>query len=143
MKKYLTVAWYRVVWFPAAIPKYSFVLWLAFHGALVSREKMVGWGYMGHSSCLLCRACIESQAHLFFSCSFGHRLWQTVMSDCSVHNPLTDWDELVLSSVAELGGKAGRRASENFILVLLYITCGYREILCSMVKLPRRREDSI
>jgi hypothetical protein len=66
---------------------------------------MVGWGYTGDSSCLLCRACIESQAH-FFSCSFSRRLWQTVMRDCSIHNPPIDWDDLVLWSVAELGGKS-------------------------------------
>jgi hypothetical protein len=72
-----------------------FVFWLVFHGALVTRGKMAGWGFTGDSSCLLCRACIESQAHLFFSCSFSRRIWQTIMQDCSVHNPPTDWDELV------------------------------------------------
>jgi hypothetical protein len=33
--------WHKVVWFPASIPKHSFVLWLAFHGALITKEKCV------------------------------------------------------------------------------------------------------
>lgn len=104
--KHQPVAWHRIVWFPAAIPKHSFVLWLVFHGALVTRNKTCGWGYMGDSLCLFCRACQGSQDHLFFSCSFSCRIWKTVMQDCIVHSPPTDWDKIALWSVAEMRGKS-------------------------------------
>jgi hypothetical protein len=32
------VPWYKVVWFPAAIPRHSFVLWLVFKEAIVTRK---------------------------------------------------------------------------------------------------------
>jgi hypothetical protein len=44
------VDWHKVVWFPVSIPKHSFVLWLAFHGALITKEKMCSWGFNGNIS---------------------------------------------------------------------------------------------
>jgi hypothetical protein len=39
------VGWWKLVWFPTSIPKHSFFIWLIFWNALVTKEKMCGWGY--------------------------------------------------------------------------------------------------
>jgi len=39
--KFTEVAWSHVIWFPLAISKHAFLLWLVFRGALV-RECVVG-----------------------------------------------------------------------------------------------------
>ncbi|XP_062158796.1 uncharacterized protein LOC133866284 [Alnus glutinosa] len=86
--------WHKIVWFPASIPKHSFVLWLVFHGALITKEKMCSWGFNGNISCLFCHACVESRDHLFFSCGFSRRIWYTIMRDCSIPYPPVEWDDI-------------------------------------------------
>jgi hypothetical protein len=41
------VCWWKVVWCPVAIPRHSFLLWLVFRDALVTKETMSKWGYAG------------------------------------------------------------------------------------------------
>jgi hypothetical protein len=43
-KKETRVDWWKAVWHPAAAPHHSFMLWLVFRGALVTRERMCRWG---------------------------------------------------------------------------------------------------
>jgi hypothetical protein len=40
-KKRPEVTWFKVVWFPLAIPRHAFMLSLVFRGALVTKEKSV------------------------------------------------------------------------------------------------------
>jgi hypothetical protein len=44
-EKQPVVDWWKVVWFSLAIPRHSFLLWLVFRDALVTKEKMCKWGY--------------------------------------------------------------------------------------------------
>jgi hypothetical protein len=69
------------VWFSLAIPKHSFLCWLACRDALVTKQKMVCWGYTGDVNCLFCHGGMESRDHFFFSCSFSKRIWRSVMVD--------------------------------------------------------------
>jgi hypothetical protein len=89
------VDWWKAVWHPVAIPsRHSFMLWLVFKGALVTRERMCRWGYIGDCLCLFCRGCIESSDHLFFKCGFSKRIWKKLMKLCHVENPFEDWDDI-------------------------------------------------
>jgi hypothetical protein len=99
-----SVDWHKVVWFPVAIPKHSFMSWLAFHGALITKEKMCGWGFSGDCLCLFCHACLEIQVHLFFSCGFSSRIWKTIMADCSIPCPPLEWDMVKSWSVQVMKG---------------------------------------
>jgi hypothetical protein len=58
------------VWFSVAIPRHSFLLWLVFWDALVTKEKMSRWGYEGDYLSFY-RGRIENWEHLFFRCSFS------------------------------------------------------------------------
>jgi hypothetical protein len=60
------VVWWKLVWFSQAIPKHSFLLWLAYCDAIVTKHKMCGWGYIGAVNCLFCHGCMEDRDHLFF-----------------------------------------------------------------------------
>jgi hypothetical protein len=56
-KKKPLATWFKVVWFPLAIPshaRHAFILWLVFRGALVTKEKMCGWGFRGDTLFRLC-----------------------------------------------------------------------------------------
>jgi hypothetical protein len=76
------------------IPKHSFILWLTFRDALVTKQKMNCWGYSGKSLCLFCYGAQESRKHLFFRCSFSSRVWINITAECSLLNVPLDWDNL-------------------------------------------------
>jgi hypothetical protein len=88
------VDWWKAVWHPVAIHRHSFMLWLVFKGALLTRERMCWWGYIGDCLCLFCRGCIESSDHLFFKCGFSKRIWKELMELCDVENPVENWDDI-------------------------------------------------
>jgi hypothetical protein len=100
------VIWWKLVWFSIAIPKHSFILWLVFCDALVTKQRMYAWGYAGPSNCLSCYGCMESCDHLFFHCRFSRRIWYSIILDCGFSDPPFDWDSVVVWCVAKLKGKS-------------------------------------
>jgi hypothetical protein len=60
------IEWWRLVWFPLAIPKQAFILWLATKNRLVTGVRLLSWGYRGDIQCCFCRNQMESRNHLFF-----------------------------------------------------------------------------
>jgi hypothetical protein len=58
------------VWHPIAVSRHSFILWLVFKDALITKERMCKWGFEGDCLCLSCRGSIGSRSDLFFQCSF-------------------------------------------------------------------------
>jgi hypothetical protein len=60
------VSWLHVVWFPQAIPRHAFLLWLVFRMAIATKEKTCGWGFAGNSLCRFCYSYQEYIEHLFF-----------------------------------------------------------------------------
>jgi hypothetical protein len=93
--KFPKVDWYNIVWFPLAIPRHFFILWLAFRDGLTTKYRMSLWGYTGSMVCLLCHGHIETKDHLFFSCSFSRRIWRVILTDCGVVDPLVSWNDVV------------------------------------------------
>jgi hypothetical protein len=100
------VYWWRLVWFPTAIPRHSFLLWIAFRDALVTKQKMCCWGYLGKSLCLFCYGGEESREHLFFRCSFSSWIWTSIMAVCSFLNVPLDWENIGSWGATVLHGKS-------------------------------------
>jgi hypothetical protein len=46
-KKEVPEKWWKVLWNQVAIPRHSFMLWLVFRDALITKERMCRWGYSG------------------------------------------------------------------------------------------------
>jgi hypothetical protein len=59
------VDWWNLVGFPYAIPKQTFILWLALHNRLTTGDRLLAWGYNGDMSCVFYRNATESKDHLF------------------------------------------------------------------------------
>ena len=68
--------WVRVVWESWALPKHSFMLWLAIKGRLRTKDRLIF--PLEDPDCSLCRDAIESHEHLFFECSWTSALWALV-----------------------------------------------------------------
>jgi hypothetical protein len=112
--KFLEVSWCHVVWFPLAIPRHAFILWLIFRGALVTNDRICWWGFEGNTLCRFCYGGQESIAHLFFHCSFCRRIWRHLMSLCLVQKSCIEWDDIARWSCT-LKGRG--------LQVLLYKLC--------------------
>ena len=70
------VNWVKVVWESWALPKHSFILWLATRGRLKTKDRLIF--ALEDPDCSLCRNDIESHEHLFFECSWSSALWALV-----------------------------------------------------------------
>jgi hypothetical protein len=67
MEKNEVIDWWQLVWFPHAIPKLSFILWLVMRNRMITGERLVKWGYKGDVIYIyICRNGLESRYHLFF-----------------------------------------------------------------------------
>jgi hypothetical protein len=116
------VKWWKLVWHPLAIPKYSFILWLTFRDALVTKQKMCCWDYGGNGLCLSCYGSQESKEHPFFRCSFSGRIWSSIMADCSFKKVPLDWDYIEHWGAVELQGK-GLKASLGRLCLVSLLHC--------------------
>jgi hypothetical protein len=123
------VRWWKLVWFPTSIPQHSFLLWLMFWDALVTKQRMCGWGYTRCSLCLFCYGAQESREHLFFRCSFSSRIWTKIMAECSILNAPLDWDAIEDWGLKTLQGSNIRANLGRLWLGLLYIIFGNRRML--------------
>jgi hypothetical protein len=109
-----------VVWFPLAIPRHAFLLWLVLRGALVMNERMCCWGYEGSTLCRFCYGGQESIDHLFFNCSFCRRIWRNLMALCLVQQPFTDWDNVVSWSCSLKGRSLQVLACKLYLVATFY-----------------------
>jgi hypothetical protein len=82
-------------WFPHAISKQAFIVWLVVQDRLLTREWLIKWGYKGEVKCLFCHNQIESWEHLFFERSFSYRIWKFYMQRCQENNSPITWDEVL------------------------------------------------
>lgn len=57
------VIWRRLVWFSQAVPRQSFMAWLAFRNRLSTGDRMRTWGIT--QGCTLCGEVNETRDHLF------------------------------------------------------------------------------
>jgi hypothetical protein len=93
------------VWFPLAIRKNAFILWLVMQNRLHTGDRLLKWGYKGDVKCFFCHNQIETREHLFFECSFSYRIWKFLMSQCSVDNPPVIWDEVMQLGISNWGSR--------------------------------------
>ena len=59
--KELEVDRWKFLWFQLAIPRHSFIGWLAIKNKLTTTDRLAKWGYTGDTLGVFCRSCIESK----------------------------------------------------------------------------------
>ncbi|GFZ19979.1 hypothetical protein Acr_28g0006840 [Actinidia rufa] len=72
------LAWPKLVWHVAIIPRHTFILWLGLKDRLLTKNKLRD--YIEDQSCPLCSAQNETLNHLFFQCTFGKQIWANIKS---------------------------------------------------------------
>lgn len=91
----MLVAWRALVWFSQAVPRHSFMTWLAFKNRLSTGNRMRAWGIT--QGCILCGEVNKTRDHLFFACPFSFTVWFNTAGRLfgSVITP--DWDDTIAS----------------------------------------------
>lgn len=74
------VSWSSLIWFKGAVPRYSFIAWLAINNGLMTRDKLLEFGTVNTNTCVLCNGSLETVHHLFFECQFSRAIWDQVLS---------------------------------------------------------------
>ncbi|GAV82344.1 zf-RVT domain-containing protein, partial [Cephalotus follicularis] len=98
--------WAKIVWFSGAIPKHSFCLWLTFHNAHLTLDKLHLFGIVQNTICPFGCGQQETLDHLFFECPFTKAVWSKVL-ELNNFALLADWNWHGTASWA-LGRTAGR-----------------------------------
>lgn len=80
--------WHTLVWFGQAVPKWSFIEWLAILGRLSTKVRLVSWGMEVSPQCSLCQNGMESHTHLFFDCCFSSAIWRQILARNGLDRPL-------------------------------------------------------
>ncbi|GJT87817.1 putative reverse transcriptase domain-containing protein [Tanacetum coccineum] len=75
--------WFHIVWFPHAIPRHAFQLWLIVRRSLKTQDKLRQWDVdpvtdLTQVHCSLCGTQADSHEHLFFECSYSSKVWSLV-----------------------------------------------------------------
>lgn len=87
------VDWSIVVWFTQAVPRFSFITWLAIKNRLSTGDRMRVWGLQ--QECLLSGEKNETRDHLFFACPYSYTVWIRVTGRLFGTRITPDWQDTV------------------------------------------------
>ena len=89
--QYPSVSWSKVVWFPQATPRYSFITWMAFKDRLSTGARSRARGCF--QSCLLC----GEPDQLFFACPYSFTIWLDLVGFLLGARVNPDWSITITS----------------------------------------------
>ncbi|XP_056690365.1 uncharacterized protein [Spinacia oleracea] len=112
------VQWRRVLCNSSASPKSLFILWLALHGRLPTKDRILQWGIVTDGLCSLCGSKLESTQHLFFQCSFSKKVWQKFLQGLHISRAVQNFDQEIQFPI---------RMSKNTIAVSKLFLAGFAE----------------
>lgn len=113
------VGWSHVIWFTQAVPRYSFITWLAIRNRLSTGDRMRTWGLA--QGCVLCGEPDETRDHLFFACPYSYTVWESLARNLLGRHINPDWEQ-TLASLQRMGGRKGMDA---ILAKLLFQTVVY------------------
>lgn len=87
--KLVTPAWLPAVWHSYCIPKCTLFVCLAFKNRLLTKDRMISFGFDVNSTCVLCYSSVETSQHTYVDCPFTYM----VLKSCHVSLALSwsDW----------------------------------------------------
>lgn len=89
------VEWCDLIIRNYARPKAVFILWLAMHGRLATKDRLAFFGIHTDSNCSFCDG-TESIKHLFFQCPITYRIFQGGLTWLRLSHPhITNWQHMI------------------------------------------------
>ncbi|GAV80730.1 zf-RVT domain-containing protein, partial [Cephalotus follicularis] len=117
------VAWDDIVWFPDCIPKHSFCLWLTFHDAHRTTDKLQSYGVVAANQCMFGCAGLKSIDHLFFGCKFTAEIWNNYLRKCGFRRVCRPWLQEAVWVMDRLRGRGFKRWILRIVLPVAVYFC--------------------
>ncbi|XP_038990693.1 uncharacterized protein LOC120113695 [Hibiscus syriacus] len=102
------VRWHKIIWFPAHIPKFSLISWMAILDRLSTKDRLIRFGLTMDADCVVCGTGLESRDHLFADCPFSREVWNAVLSSCGFRSVMLNWDDRLNWLIDNLRGNSLR-----------------------------------
>lgn len=77
------------MWFLQAIPRHSFIVWLAAQDRLSTGVRMKNWGIT--QTCVFCGERNKFRDHLFFACPYTYTVWSALVATLMGTSITPDW----------------------------------------------------
>lgn len=87
------VTWRKLVCNNQGMPKWIFILRLALHNRLSTKERLAKWGIIPDQICFLCEKENETLQHLFFECEVFGSIWQQLFYWQGIQRLKKPWHE--------------------------------------------------
>ncbi|KAH1252729.1 hypothetical protein GmHk_04G009618 [Glycine max] len=99
--------WNNLLYGNTARPRANFILWLACHGRLSTKDRLCKYGMIDDKSCCFCSE-EESMNHLFFACDNSKRVWMKVLQWVQIRHDPSDWPNELHWLIRHTKGKGTR-----------------------------------
>ncbi|XP_070004706.1 uncharacterized protein [Nicotiana sylvestris] len=86
------VSWRRLICNNSGLPKWIFIMFLAAHRRLQTRDRLRKWGCVEDDTCPLCNTEVETTDHLFFTCSFSTQIWTVILEWLRIYRQVMTWE---------------------------------------------------
>lgn len=73
--------------------KWIFILYLAIHGQIYTKDKLEKWGILTDYICPLCDNEPESHQNLFFECIESSRIWNKLLNWMTIIRGSKGWNK--------------------------------------------------
>ena len=84
------VSWRKVFFNNEARPRALFILWLACHNRLATKERLYRFGIVNDARCAFCEE-VETVQHLLFECGEMYAIWKKVLDWLNVDHEPAGW----------------------------------------------------
>ncbi|XP_060210813.1 uncharacterized protein LOC132637793 [Lycium barbarum] len=111
------VQWKSLIFNNNARPKAKFIMWLHFHGRLLTADRLLKWGIQADPKCVLCLTHDENQEHMFVQCPYTRNLWGNLL--VWLQRPQMNaptWDHYINWTISNAKGKSLHARSFKIIL---------------------------
>ncbi|XP_060209152.1 uncharacterized protein LOC132636348 [Lycium barbarum] len=109
---------HELIWSKIVLPKHMFILWLAYHKKLFTKDRTVGMRMQCETAdCMLCeQEEIEDAKHVFVDCDWAKAVWSELMQWVEMQLPQME-TRVTLSYIKQNeGGSAGCDAWSTGVL---------------------------
>ncbi|XP_019236644.1 PREDICTED: uncharacterized protein LOC109216874 [Nicotiana attenuata] len=100
--------WKRLICNNYAIPRWKFILFLALHDRLQTRDRVAKWSLVEDSSCTMCEEDPETIEHLFFGCTMTEQIWSNILKWQGIKRRAKGWAEEVRWAEMNVKGKSAK-----------------------------------
>ncbi|GKD72578.1 RNA-directed DNA polymerase, eukaryota, reverse transcriptase zinc-binding domain protein, partial [Tanacetum coccineum] len=88
------VDWHDVVWFPNAIPRHAFILWMLVHERLPTQDRLAKWYPNRVIKCVMCLQEQDSHQHLFFNCPYSKKVYDKAKIKANINVGSYHWKKV-------------------------------------------------